>query len=47
MGKAMHPSMEVLSPAADTSLSDSGIVFASVNNFVQYFFNEWDERSQV
>ena len=30
MGKVIHPSMGILSPAADTSLSDNGVVFASV-----------------
>ena len=30
MGKVMDPSMGMLSPAADTSLSDEGVVFASV-----------------
>ena len=30
MGKVMHPSMGMLSPAADTSLSDDGVVFAFV-----------------
>ena len=30
MGKVIHPSMGILSPAADISLSDNGVVFASV-----------------
>ena len=30
MGKVMHPSMGMLSPAADTNLSNDGVVFASV-----------------
>ena len=30
MGKVMHPNMGMLSPAADTSLSDEGVVFVSV-----------------
>ena len=30
MGKVIHPSMWLLSPAADTSLSADGVVFASV-----------------
>ena len=30
MVKVIHPSMGILSPAADTSLSDDGVVFASV-----------------
>ena len=30
MGKVIHPSVGILSPAADTSLSDNGVVFASV-----------------
>ena len=30
MGKVMHPSVGIFSPAADTSLSDDGVVFASV-----------------
>ena len=33
MGKVMDPSMGMLSPAADTSLSDEGVVFASVEKF--------------
>ena len=33
MGKVIHPSMGILSPAADTSLSDDGVVFASVEKF--------------
>lgn len=34
MGKVMHPSVGMLSPAADTSLSDEGVVFASVEKLV-------------
>ena len=30
MGKVMHPSVGMFSPAADTSLSDDGVVFVSV-----------------
>ena len=30
MGKVMHPSVGMFSPAADTSLCDNGVVFASV-----------------
>ena len=29
-GKVIHPSVGKFSPAADTSLSDDGVVFASV-----------------
>ena len=39
MGKVMHPSMGMLSPAADTSLSDDGVVFTSVEKLAATLFS--------
>ena len=41
MGKVMHPSMGMLSPAADTSLSDDDVVFAFVEKLAAVLHQAW------